>query len=635
MRSQDLREKFLKFFEENGHKIIPSAPLVPSEEQQLSGKEKVLFTSAGMQPLIPYLTGQMQPPSKRLVDVQKCLRTDDIEQVGDAIHHTFFEMLGNWSIGDYWKKEAIELSFKFLTEELRIPLEKLFISVFAGDKDAPRDEESAQIWHDLGVPDNKIIYLGKDHNWWPTARKEQDSGEYKNPIGPCGPDTEMFYWTGEGEPRGDPETNHSWIEIWNDVFMQFNRKENGTLEELFQKNVDTGMGLERTLAVLNGKKSAYETDLFTNLIEGINASLGAIDVKDVRIIADHVKASIFLLNEGIRPSNKEQGYVLRRLLRRAATKAFLVDRNKSDRKFFRTLVRFVTDIYPAYFERSNTEIIENEISEEIGKFRNTIERGLVEVEKRLSKYDKEGGWLDTPGNAAKFAFDMYQSYGLPMDAYFDPLLEKFGIVYAWGQREDLYKEFEKLRTQHSERSRTASAGRFKGGLAGHSEVETKYHTATHLLHQALRDVLGPEVFQKGSNITTERLRFDFSFERRLTDEEIKKVEDLVNQKIKEDLKVDRKFMTPGEAYKLNAIGLFNDKYAKEVSIYAIGPNYKLDPEAKDQRERGGYYSLEFCGGPHVEHTGVIGSIKVTKEDSVSAGIRRIYAELALSNLNRS
>ena len=395
MTSNELREKFLRFFEEKGHKIIPSASLVPSDEEQLAGKEKVLFTSAGMQPLIPYLIGKTHPAGNKLANIQKCVRTDDIEEVGDGIHHTFFEMLGNWSLGAYWKDEAIELSFKFLTEELKIPIEKLAVSVFAGDNDAARDGESADKWKSLGISEKRIAYLGKEHNWWPT-----------NPAatGPCGPDTEMFIWTGEGEaPEEFNPEDKQWVEVWNDVFMEFNRKSDETLEELPQKNVDTGMGLERMLAVINGKDNDYETDLFLPIMSKIVGTSGNFNLQDARIIADHIKAAVFLINEGEEPSNKERGYVLRRLLRRAALKAFQINKEQSDSKFFNSLVESVIDIYPSlYFEKMDPKVIEDKISVEIRKFRTTLEKGLKEAEK-IEKID------------GKIAFDLYQTFGFPYE----------------------------------------------------------------------------------------------------------------------------------------------------------------------------------------------------------------------------
>ncbi|MBI2018333.1 alanine--tRNA ligase [Candidatus Daviesbacteria bacterium] len=628
MDSKTLREKFLKFFENNGHTIIPSAPLVPSDEEQLVGKERVLFTGAGMQPLIPYLMGKLHPKGNKLADVQKCVRTDDIEQVGDATHHTFFEMLGNWSLGDYWKDEAIKLSFEFLTKELEIPIEKLAISVFAGDDDAPRDEESVKKWRELGIPEKRIAYLGKEANWWPTGEKS----------GPCGPDTEMFIWTGEGSaPEEFDPKNPKWVEVWNDVFMEFNRKEDGTLEDLPQKNVDTGMGLERMLAVINGKDNDYQTDLFLSVINNLELFSGykygentEVD-QAFRIIADHMKAATFLIKDEVLPNNKLQGYVLRRLIRRAAVKSkryFKYDLNLLA-NLSSKIVAFYHDTTD-YFEYQDLIKIHSIIFQEVKKFEESLSAGLREIDRRLNKYDTQGGWLDSPENAAKFAFDLYQTYGLPMDAYFDDVLKKFGIAYAWGQKEDLYKEFEKLRNEHADLSRNTSAGMFKGGLADHSEVVTKYHTATHLLHQALRDVLGPEVFQKGSNITSERLRFDFSYDKKMTDDEIKKTEDIINKRIDEDLKVDHMIIPLDEAKKMNAIGLFDEKYADKVSIYGVGLGYGIDSQAKDQRDRGGYYSLEFCGGPHVEQTGTIGKIKITKEEAISAGIRRIRAQIVSS-----
>lgn len=608
MTAQELRDKYLKFFESKGHKIIPSSSLVPSDEEQLEGKEKVLFTSAGMQPLIPYLMGKDHPQGKKLVDVQKCIRTDDIEEVGDTTHHTFFEMLGNWSLGDYWKEEAIEYSFEFLTKELEIPLEKLAVSVFAGDEDAPKDETSAKKWKTLGISEDRIAYLGKEANWWPT-----------NPsaTGPCGPDTEMFYWVEEYESpaKFDPKDSR-WVEIWNDVFMEFIRKDDRTLEELPQKNVDTGMGFERTLAVLNGKLDDYETDLFKPLIdvtEGLIACASVYGVKgpkeSFRIIADHIKAATFLIKDGIVPANKLQGYVLRRLLRRAAVKIHLLDElKKGAMNSLSDLVTPVLEIYKDtdYFEGANENSIKKIIDDEMQKFSKTLDKGLKEME-RIEKVD------------GKIAFDLYQTYGFPLEITEELFRQK-------GQDID-HKQYEEEFKKHQELSRTASVGMFKGGLAGHSETEIKYHTATHLLHQALRDVLGNHVVQQGSNITPERLRFDFNFDRKLTEEEVKKVEEIINQRIKEDLKVDRKFMSVAQAKDLGAIGLFDEKYGTEVSIYMIGPDFPLDPDSKDQRSRGGYYSMEFCGGPHVEHTGVIGGIKITKEEAISAGMRRIRVKL--------
>ncbi len=608
MTSEELREKFLEFFEARGHKVIPSAPLVPSDEEQLEGKEKVLFTSAGMQPLIPYLMGQPHPDGKRLVDVQKCLRTGDIDDVGDLTHLTFFEMLGNWSLGDYFKKEAIEYSFEFITKELNLPLEKLAVSVFAGDEKTPKDEESAKVWEELGIPKDKIFFLGKEHNWWPTNEN----------IGPCGPDTEMFFWTGDGEVKDTPDTNPLWVEFWNDVFIQYLRKEDKNLEELPQKNVDTGMGLERALAVFNGKKSYYDTDLFIPLIEEIEKILGKIygDGEEVdrkiRIIADHLRASTFILGEGIEPSNKERGYVLRRLIRRAVTLANLLNPSATSLlPIIDVSIQKYKNTYPEL--EKNSDFIKNSYSLEEKKFKKLLNSGLTKIEKEITK-------MQGKTFSGKIAFDLYQNHGLPVELTKELLKEKgFDI-----NQEEFDLEYKK----HQETSRADIKQKFAGGLAGHSEIEIKYHTATHLLHQALRDVLGPEVFQKGSNITSERLRFDYSYSGKPTDEQIHQVEEIINAKIREKLVVENKTISLEKARELNAIGLFGDKYAKEVSVYAIGPDYKYNPSSHDLRPRGGYYSLEFCGGPHVQNTSEVSGIKLIKDESISSGIRRIRAVLS-------
>ncbi len=599
MTSQELRKKFLDFFASHNHKIIPSASLVPSPEEQLGGKQEVLFTSAGMQPLIPYLLGKTHPQGKRLANVQKCLRTDDIDEVGDSVHHTFFEMLGNWSLGAYWKDEAIKLSFEFLTKELNIPLEKLAVSVFAGDKDAPRDEESAGVWKSLGTPEDRIFYFGKEHNWWPVGEKS----------GLCGPDTEMFYWVGSGKPEGKPNENQGWVEIWNDVFMQFNKKEDGSLEDLPQKNVDTGMGLERTLAVLNGLDDNYKSDLFWPIIETIEKVSGKkYDEykKEFRIIADHIKAAVFLILAGVQPSNKLQGYILRRLLRRATVKAIQLDK-QFDAPQFEAITDTVLNIYDQIQFKTEVEI---EVGTEIMRFKNTLEKGLNEFKKHLPEMKQN------IKKAGEIAFDLYQTYGFPFELTKE-LLEQEGLYV---DLEGFMQSFIK----HKNLSRTASAGMFKGGLADSSETVTKYHTATHLLHAALRQILGDSVQQKGSNITSERLRFDFSFDRKMTDEEIKKVEDLINEKIKEDLLVTKEIMGKEEALESKALGFFNEKYGNEVMVYTIG-----DPSTPFGRS-GPPFSREICGGPHVEHTGVIGKIKITKEEAVSSGIRRIRAEIVIT-----
>lgn len=609
MTAQELRQKFLKFFESKDHKIIPSVSLVPSEKVDLAGTQKVLFTTAGMHPLVPYLLGKGHPEGKRLVNVQRSLRTDDIEEVGDATHNTFFEMLGNWSLGDYWKKEAIGWSYEFLTKALGISSDKLAVTIFEGDKDAPQDEESAHIWKQLGIHDNRIFPRPKRDNWWGPVGQ----------TGPCGPDTEMFVWTGKDEPHGIPNEEPLWIEVWNDVFMQYNKKNDGKYEPLEQKNVDTGMGLERMLMVLQDKETVYETDVFQPLA----SVLGEVKEKGDRIFLDHMRAAVMIIADGVEPSNKDRGYILRRLIRRSIAKAKEIKLFKADSAIQKELqdnpfagiveplVEATTlvykDVYP-HVEKNKDKII-SILNEEVLRFGKTVGRGLKEFEKA------------GPNISGEEAFGLYQSFGFPIELTLDLAKERGWTV----DKEGFDQEYKK----HQEVSRIGLEQRFIGGLAGHSETEIKYHTATHLLHQALRDVLGPTVFQKGSNITPERLRFDFSFDRKLTDEEIKKVEDIINESIKENLKVDRKIVSPQEAKKLNAIGLFDEKYGSEVSIYGIGPGYKLDPKAKDQRDRGDYYSLEFCGGPHVEHTGVIGAVKITKEEAISSGIRRIKAEIVL------
>ncbi len=616
MTSKELREKFLKFFESKGHKIISSVSLVPSEKVEFSGTQRVLFTTAGMHPLIPYLLGEEHPLGKRLTNSQKCLRTDDIDEVGDNTHGTFFEMLGNWSLGDYWKKEAIEMSFEFLTKELDLPKEKLAVSVFAGDDDAPFDQESFDVWEGLGIPEARIARLTKKDNWWGPVG---DSG-------PCGPDTEMFYWTGEGKaPEKFDAEDSRWVEIWNDVFMEYN-KQDGTYQELKQKNVDTGMGLERALAVVNGKTNIYETDLFSEVYQTIESMITTSEVKYIRIISDHIRAATFLIADGVTPSNTDRGYVLRRLIRRAIRSAYRSGIELGfTPKIAQMFIDNMSDVYPELKEKESEILAILALEEE--KFKAPInwleqyrEDLLAAVNDKLIKKIGKTSIINSDGVASgEYVFENYQTYGVPPDLAED-IVKELNLEFD-------KKNLEKALEGHQEKSRTASAGMFKGGLAGHSETETKYHTATHLMHQALRDVLGPEVFQKGSNINTERLRFDFSFDRKLTEEEVKQVEEIINGKIKEDLVVDHLFMSLPEAKKMNAIGLFNEKYAETVSIYAVGPNYSLDSKSLDTRDRGGYYSAEFCGGPHVEHTGLIGGIKILKEESVSQGVRRIYAEL--------
>ncbi len=616
MNSRDVRQIYLDFFKERKHAQINPARIV------LDNDQTTLFTSSGMQPLVPYLMGETHPSGIRLVDSQPSFRSGDIEEVGDNRHTTFFEMLGNWSLGDYFKKEEISWLFEFLTSELKLPLEKLYVSCFEGNDAVPKDEEAAKLWEEQGIPKDRISFYGVEKNWWSKSGTPEQM-----PVGEIGgPDTEVFYeFTDVKHDKKFGEKCHPncdcgrFMEICNSVFIEYKKTGDSEFEALKQKNVDFGGGLERLTAASNDNPDIFKNDLHFPIIEKICEQTGLEYGKDpkvtasLRVVADHIKASVFLINDGVIPSNKQQGYVLRRLLRRSAVKLNQV--KKDSMEVLAKLVDPVMDIYEStkYFEIGDWDRIRQVVVEEIKKFEQTLNRGLKEIEKME----------DVSGKAA---FDLYQNYGFPVELTEELLLEK-GSKF---DRKGFNEEFEK----HRELSRTASVGMFKGGLAGHSEIETKYHTATHLLHQALRDVLGPEVFQKGSNINTERLRFDFSYDKKMTDQEIKKTEDLVNQKIKEDLIVERKFMSVKEAQDMNAIGLFTGKYEETVSIYCIGPNYTLppkegrvNPSSLDPRPRGGYYSAEFCGGPHVEHTGVIEGIKITKQEAVSAGVRRIYAEL--------
>jgi len=581
MTSLELRKKFLEFFATKGHKVIPSASLVPANDPT------VLFTTAGMHPLVPYLLGEEHHAGKRLASAQKCIRTGDIEEVGDDTHLTFFEMLGNWSLGDYWKEDAIAWSFEFLTDKkwLGLPVEKLAISCFAGDKDAPQDNESAELWQKLGIPQERIAFLGKEDNWWGPAGL----------TGPCGPDTEMFYWTGgELAPKVFDPKDKRWFEIWNDVFMQYNKTEAGAYEPLKQKNVDTGMGLERTLAALNGNKSVYETELFVPIMDEVKKILQTIDVKSQRIISDHIKASVFLLSDGVKPSNKDRGYILRRLIRRAVFRGYKNDRN-FDSKKVKSIAQVILEIYSDNYQEFEQEDkragILDDISLETRKFRATIEKGSKEADKGTSP------------------FILFTSYGIPIELTQEIAEEKGGKIDLEKFNEDMKK--------HQELSRTSSAGQFKGGLADHSEIITRLHTVTHLMNAALRKVLGDHVWQKGSNITKERTRFDFTHSEKMTDEQKSKVEELVNSWIERDLTVKKEVMPLEQAKQLNAIGVFGEKYAETVSVYTV-----MDPK------NGEVISREFCGGPHVEHTGVIGQFKILKEEAVAAGIRRIKAAVS-------
>ena len=581
MKSSELRQKYLEFFKSKGHKVIPSASLVPENDPT------VLFTTAGMHPLVPFLLGEKHPEGKRLTDAQKCIRTGDIDDVGDDTHNTFFEMLGNWSLGDYWKDEAINWSFEFLTKELNIPLDRLAVSCFAGDENAPKDEESAKIWESLGVKKERIAFLPKEDNWWGPA------GE----TGPCGPDTEMFYWklNNEPAPKVFDASNKNWVEIWNDVFMQYVKDGKGNYLPANQKNVDTGMGMERTLSVLNGKENSYETDLFLPIIKKIEEISGKKfeeNKKAFRIIADHIKASIFLLASGVEPSNLGRGYILRRLMRRAIRygKQLGIHGN-----FLAKVYPEVLEVYNGFYSEidSKSEFIVRQLEAEEEKFEKTLENGLREFEK-LNKV------------SGKDAFDLYQTYGFPIEVT-EELAKEKGITV------DL-EEFKNELEKHQELSRTASAGMFKGGLADHSEIATKYHTANHLLLAGLRKILGDHIFQKGSNITAERLRFDFSHTEKMSSAQIRDVENFVNDIIKKDLPVSCEEMSLEKAKEINAMGVFESKYGERVKVYTIGTGENV-------------VSREICGGPHVEKTGVLGQFKIQKEESSSSGVRRIKAIL--------
>lgn len=584
--ANELRQKWFEFFKSKGHTIIPSASLVPDNDAS------VLYTMAGMHPLVPFLLGQDHPKGKRLANSQKCIRTGDIDEVGDDTHLTFFEMLGNWSLGDYFKEDQIKWSFEFLTDPkwLGIPLDRLAITCFAGDEDAGKDTESAEIWMSLGVPEHRISFLPKEKNWWSAGS-----------IGPCGPDTEMHYWIDDGSPApAEYDVDEPrWVEIWNDVFMQFERKEDGTLIPLVKPNVDTGMGLERVLTVLNGQASVYDTELFAPLFEVIALSQEIMtndEVRRARIVVDHVRASVFIVSDGVEPSNKDRGYIVRRLLRRAMVYAKLLNLQPH---WLESLVGKVVTIYaesyPELVKDSNR--IFGVIEAEQNKFIKTLEKGLKEFEKQFASQNKITG---------TDAFNLYQTFGFPWELTKE-------LAEASGQQVD-EQEFKDEFKKHQDLSRTASAGEFKGGLASTSDKVVRYHTATHLMHKALREVLGEDVWQRGSNITEDRTRFDFTYPQKMTDEQKKEVEDLVNDWINRDAQVTREMMPLEKARELGAIGLFGEKYDDVVSVYTI-----IDPKTNE------VISREFCGGPHVEHTGQIGKVKIAKEEAVSAGMRRIKA----------
>ena len=634
MKAADIRQLYLDFFKSKGHAVIPSASVVPENDPT------VLFTTAGMHPLVPYLLGEKHPEGTRLTDSQKCIRTGDIDEVGDATHLTFFEMLGNWSLGDYFKKEAIGWSFEFLTspDYLGLPIERLAVSVFEGDSDCPRDEESAGYWKELGMPEPRIAYLPKKDNWWGPAGQ----------TGPCGPDTEMFYWVGpeieeDGEMRAapsafDPE-DERWVEIWNDVFMQYNKKEDGTFEPLEQQNVDTGMGLERVTAVMQGKNNVYETELFADVIQKI-LELSNIEPSEaesdwvgnaVRVVADHLKAATFIIGDGVTPSNTDQGYVLRRLIRRAVRYGKKLG---IDREFTADIaVIYIDDFCSHYTElETNRQKILDELHGEEVQFSQTLEKGEKEFGKLLYRIEKkfEHTSIKDDTISGKDAFKLYDTYGFPIEMTAE-LAEEHGLKVD-------HEGFDEAYRAHQEKSRAGAEQKFAGGLADHSEETKKLHTATHLMLEALRRVLGKHVEQRGSNITQERLRFDFSHDEKLTDEQKTEVEKFVNNAIDADYQVGFVEMTVAHAREIGATGIFEEKYDKDlggrVKVYFMGHGgAATDSRSVQARVDGGgtlpkkedYFSVEICGGPHAANTGLLKSFKIKKEQSSSQGVRRIKA----------
>ncbi len=627
MNRKQLIKKYVEFFKSKNHREVKNSSLIPENDPT------VLFTSAGMHPIVPFLLGQPHPQGKRLCNVQRCIRTGDIEEVGDPIHHTFFEMLGNWSLGDYWKKEAIEMTFKFLTEKLKIPIEKLAVSCFKGDKNAPKDNEAAEVWKSLGIPEKRIAFLPKEDNWWGPAGK----------TGPCGPDTEIFYWASqEKTPEKFDSEDKGWVEIGNDVLMQYDKDEKGNYNPATQKNIDFGGGLERTITILSRLDDNYLTEIWLPIIKQIEKiskkKYEGDDKRAMRIIADHLKAAVFILGDGITPSNTEQGYVLRRLIRRAIRYGRFLEMQNFTSKVAEPIFK----IYNDYEILKDKKKILEELEKEEEKFNTTIEQGLKQAEKIFSiktpinkeKFNKLMGledhqdilknlWdkkrkgkdysikqtkitekeIDEATINGKEGFLLYQSYGLPSEMIIEMATEK-NLLFHRG-------EFRREEQKHQQLSRTATEGKFKSGLADNSEQVTKLHTATHLLNEALRKVLKDNsIQQKGSNITPDRLRFDFNFPRKITPEEKQEVENLINKIIQKAIPIQREEMTVEEAKKAGAQGIFDAKYGEKVSVYTVGD-----------------FSKEICAGPHVKNTKELGHFKIKKEESSSACVRRIKAVL--------
>jgi alanyl-tRNA synthetase len=594
MTGDQLRQSFLSFFAERGHAIIPSAPLVPENDPT------ALFISAGMQPLVPYLLGESHPSGRRLTNVQKCLRTDDIEEVGDVSHNTFFEMLGFWSLGDYWKQDSQRWTLEWFTSVLGLEQERISVTVFAGDSDSPRDDEAAQVWLKLGIPQERIYYLPKKDNWWGPAGN----------TGPCGPDSELFYDTGLPKHGPDCQPGCScgkYIEIGNNVFMQYNKTADGTFEPLKQRNIDVGLGLERTLCVVLGTEDVYSTDLFIPIVQriqelrnrqGSKTSLSPEqEQRLVRIIADHLRAAAFLIADGVTPSNVEQGYICRRLIRRAVRCGHeLGISGRFTSEVAQAVIERYGSIYPELEQRRTS--IENELTREEERFGRTLARGLREFQKLEERLQQQGQTV-LPGEAV---FRLFDTFGFP------PTLTA-ELAQERGLTADL-EGFNTLFKQHQERSRQANTEKFKGGLADSSERTTQLHTATHLLQQALRDVLGTHVRQMGSNITPERLRFDFSHPEKLTTDEIRRVEEIVNRQIQRDLPVTMEVMPLQQALDQGALAFFGERYGDLVKVYKIGD-----------------YSMEVCGGPHVQHTGTMGRFRILKSETIGQGVQRVRADL--------
>ena len=583
MKAIEIRNKYLNFFKEHGHAVIPSASLIPENDPS------VLFTTAGMQPLVPYLLGEKHPSGTRLTDYQKCLRTNDIEEVGDNRHLTYFEMLGNWSLGDYFKEESIQMSFDFLTKELQIPVEKLSVTVFAGDEDCQRDEVAAECWKKAGILDGHIYFYGKDDNWWIAGEE-----------GPCGPDTEMFYDT--GKPACGPDCQPScdcgkYVEIWNNVFMEYFKSKDGKYSKLAQRNVDTGLGLERMTMLLQGKETPFDTELFKPVMDKLSELQKVDNIESRRIIAEHLRSSMMVISDGGRPSNVDRGYILRRLIRRMVRHMNKLQINLDEISTLIDInVKNLKEMYPDLAK--NQELIKNVIIEEKNKFVKTLAHGEKEFEKEMNKA-KEQGKTKIDG---KVVFKLYDTYGFPPEVTSELAQENNMTV-------DM-KEFDELFKAHQEKSRMGSEQKFKGGLAEQNDTTIAYHTATHLLNAALKVVLGTETHQRGSNITIDRMRFDFNCDHKMTDEEKKQTEDLVNKWIQDAIPVTVEEMKKEDAVKSGAECMFIEKYPDVVTVYTIGD-----------------VSKELCGGPHVKNTSELGKFKIKKEEASSAGVRRIKAIL--------